>query len=132
MTLGMRAPLTAIDAATGTTLASYPDTKPTEEVIYEGGTLFALVNPGESDLTRYGPKLNTGDQGRVAREHRWNEKVRRIVAVQPNGDVLWKVDTIVVPLTLAADSKRVFYHDGTQLVCLDRKDGRAKLDVGAR
>ena len=122
-TLGIREPLTAIDAATGEILETYEETKPTEEVIYEGGTLFTLVNPGESDLTRYGPKLNTGDQGRVAREHRWNEKVRRIVALRPDGEVLWKVDSVVVPLTLAADSKRVFFHDGKKLVCLDRGTG---------
>ncbi len=123
ITLGIHAPLTALDAATGETLETYESTKPTEEVIYEGGTVFALVNPGESDLTRYGPKLNTGDQGRVAREHRWNEKVRRIVAVQPDGSVSWQVDSVVVPLTLTADSKRVLYHDGKKLICLDRTTG---------
>lgn len=125
VTLGIREPLTAIDAATGEILDTYGETKPTEEVVYEGGTLFALVNPGESDLTRYGPKLNTGDQGRVAREHRWNEKVRRIVAVQPNGDVLWKHDSVVVPLTLAANAERVFFHDGRKLICLDRNTGES-------
>lgn len=122
-TLGIREPLTAIDAATGEILERYEETKPTEEVIFEGGTLFTLVNPGESDLTRYGPKLNTGDQGRVNREHRWNEKTRQIIAVKPDGEVLWKVDSVVVPLTLSADSKRVFFHDGKKLICLNRETG---------
>lgn len=123
VTLGIRQPVTAIDAATGEILDTYEATDPTEEMVYQNGTLFALVNPGESDLTRYGPKLNTGDQGRVAREHRWNEKPRKIVAVQPNGELLWQHNSVVVPLTLAADEQRAFFHDGTKLVCLDRRTG---------
>lgn len=123
VTLGLREPISAISATTGEILATYEETKPTEEMVYEGGVLFAVVNPGESDLTRYGPKLNTGDQGRVAREHRWNEKARRVVAVKPDGDVLWAVNSVVVPLTLAADGERVLFHDGKKLICLNRDTG---------
>ena len=123
VTLGLRAPITALDSRTGEILDTYEATKPTEELVYEGGVIFALANQGQTELTRYGPKLNVGDQGRVNREFRWNQKPRRILAVRPNGEVLWERETIVVPLTLTADSRRVLYHDGKRLVCLDRETG---------
>ena len=125
VTLGFRKPLTALDAGTGQVLRTYPQTDPVEEVIHEGGVLFAVVNQGETELTKYGPQLNLGDQGRVGREFKWNERPRRIVAVKSSGgEPLWTRETIVVPLTLAADQRRAIYHDGTKLVCLDRMTGK--------
>ncbi|MCH8912775.1 MAG: FHA domain-containing protein, partial [Planctomycetes bacterium] len=68
VTLGFREPVTAIDAATGKKIRSYEETKPTEEFILSQGVLLTLVNQHESELTKYAPQLNLGDQGRLARE----------------------------------------------------------------
>jgi hypothetical protein len=41
-----------------------------------------------------------------------------------SGKVLWKRPfPWVVPLTLAADARRVYFHDGEEIVCLDRQGG---------
>ena len=125
VTLGFRAPVTKIDAVTGEVLDTFAPTKPTEELIHEGGVIFALVNEGKARLADYGPEKNLGDQGRVNREFRWNENPRRIVAIGAgNGELLWSLDTVVAPLTLAADQHRVLFHDGKKLVCLDRSSGQ--------
>ncbi|MFH1923657.1 MAG: PQQ-binding-like beta-propeller repeat protein, partial [Planctomycetota bacterium] len=44
VTLGFNAPLTALDAATGEILATYPGTDFTDEVLYHEGTLILSVN----------------------------------------------------------------------------------------
>ena len=80
VTLGYHEPLTALDAATGKTVHTFESSKSTEEIILSDGTLFLLVNKGKYELDDYGPKLNTGDQGRVRKEYRWNEKPRQILA----------------------------------------------------
>ena len=43
VTLGFHAPLTALDAATGTTVKVYPDTEGTEEVLCQKGVLLLVV-----------------------------------------------------------------------------------------
>ena len=46
------------------------------------------------------------------------------MAVQAEtGEVLWRKASQVVPLTLTADSSRVFFYDGDKVVCLDRRTG---------
>ncbi|MCH7988660.1 MAG: PQQ-binding-like beta-propeller repeat protein, partial [Planctomycetes bacterium] len=124
VTLGYHEPLTALDAATGKTVHTFQGSKSTEEIILSEGTLFLLVNKGKYELDDFGPKLNTGDQGRVRKEYRWNEKPRQILAVDAKtGRIVWKKDTLVSPITLAADNKRVLYHNGRHVVCLDRANG---------
>ena len=39
------------------------------------------------------------------------------------GNVLWQNETRVLPLTLAADSRGVYFHDGEQVVSLTRANG---------
>ncbi|MFQ5731054.1 MAG: PQQ-binding-like beta-propeller repeat protein [Planctomycetaceae bacterium] len=123
-TLGAQAPLTEIDAATGKTVRTFDDTKATEEVIHNNGTLFLLVNPGSTQLATFKPKFNVGDQRRVAQDFHWNQKPRRILAIDvKSGKTLWDKTSKVAPLTLAADAKRVCYFDSEKVVCLGR-DGK--------
>ena len=124
VTLSLGAPLTALDAATGKTVTTYDDSGGTEEVIVSEGSVFVLVNKGKWALDGYTPKHNVGDQKRVAKEFYWNEKPRQIMAfdVEKIG-ALWKKETSVAPLTMAADSERLYFHDGEKIVCLNRSSG---------
>ena len=123
--LGFAAPLTALDAATGRTIRTYEGTTSTEELVVEGGTIFALVNAGESELSTYAPLQSVGDQKRVAAEFTWNRKPRRVVALEAeSGRVLWSKERVVAPLSMQADGARVYLHDGERVVALDRGDGR--------
>lgn len=124
VTLGIDAPLTVLDAATGKTITSLKGTKGTEELIVSGPNVYALVNPGAGELADYVPQHNVGDQGRVAREFHWNEQARRLMAFDvDSGNQLWKRETKVAPLTMCSDGDRLFYHDGEKVVALDRANG---------
>ena len=126
VTLGFQSPLTALDAATGKTIRTYKDSNATEEVIASEGVLFLLVNDAPMNYNEYKPATNNIGQAksRVAHEWPWDERERRIMAVQADtGDVLWSKEYRVVPLTLAADQKGVFFHNGEKVVCLNRKSG---------
>lgn len=126
VTLGIDAPLTALDAATGKTVRTYEGTKATEEVIFSEGVLFVLVNEEPPDWDRYRQiSRRIGDEkARVAREWPWDEKPRQIVAIEAEtGEVLWQKEHRVAPLTLAADWEHVYFHDGERIICLNRENG---------
>ncbi len=124
VTPGIRAPLVAIDAATGRTIRTYEESTATEEVVYHKGYLVALVNKGESELARYAPAQNVGDQRRVSREFHWNEKPRHLMGFDAvTGERLWQRETVCVPLTLSASGDRAFYHDGGKIVCVGLASG---------
>ncbi|UCG58058.1 MAG: PQQ-binding-like beta-propeller repeat protein [Phycisphaerales bacterium] len=120
VTLGLDAPLTALDAATGDPVRTYDGTRATEEVVLSDGVLYLLVDkqakePAFADLKRisnaYGAKF-------------WDETPRQIMAVDADsGQVLWQSEQQVLPGTLAADSRRVYFHNGASVVCLDHNTG---------
>ena len=79
-TLGITAPLSKLDAATGEVLHTYKGTGGTEEVLVRDGRVYVLVNKGASELADFTPKFNVGDQRRVRTEFVWNEEPRIIQA----------------------------------------------------
>ncbi|NIP55124.1 MAG: PQQ-binding-like beta-propeller repeat protein, partial [Phycisphaerae bacterium] len=123
VTLTLDGPLTALDAATGKTIRKYEETKGTEEAILVDDVLFLLVNkeakePEFANLKRIGGAYG----GKF-----WDEQPREVMAVlAESGDVLWSVKSRVLPGTLAADGKRVYFHDGKSVVSLDRNTGDQK------
>ena len=124
-TLGITAPVSKLDAATGETLLTYKGTDGTEEVLVTGGKVFALVNKGVSELANFVPKFNTGDQRRVHTEFTWNKQPRIIMAFdQATGKKLWQKETTVAPLSLTVGPVGTYYHDGDRLVALGLEDGK--------
>ena len=128
VTLGLDAPLTALDAATGKTVRTYEGSKATEEVIASEGVLFLLARDASTQGNESRPDSMSIDEiKREGRKTPWDERERRIMAVRANtGEVLWQKNDRVVPMTLAADRERVFFHDGEKIVCLDRNSGDEK------
>jgi hypothetical protein len=54
----------------------------------------------------------------------WFDSKRAVMAFDTeSGKLLWQKQDRVMPLTLAADEKRVYYHDGEKVVALNRTDG---------
>ena len=127
VTLGLDAPLTALDAATGESIRTYAGTQTTEEVIASEGVLFLLVNDSPTRFNEY-RAIHTycwDEMSRANRGWAWDEQKRQIIAVKADtGRVLWKKAYPVAPLTLAADGQCVYFHDGEKVVCLNRKNGR--------
>jgi len=126
VTLELDAPVTALDAATGKTIRTYEGTANTEELIVSDGVVFALVNDAPSKWPEYRQKFPyVWDNSRHANTGwAWDEHPRKICAVNADtGSILWKEDAAVAPMTLAADAKGVYFHDGEKLVCLNRSTG---------
>ncbi len=129
VTLGLDAPLTVLDAATGRTIRTYDGTKTTEEVIASNGVLFLLVTDSPVRWKEFRPESTYiwDPKERANKDWAWDEKERRIMAVQADtGKVLWLKAQRVTPLTLAADPQYVYFHDGQNVVCLDRASGKQK------
>ena len=131
VTLGIDAPLLALDAATGKTLHTYKGTKATEEIICDDGVLFLSV-AGKGQPLRSDPKKRYTNirEIRAAVTHPlWTEAPRTVMAVKAeSGEVLWSKKSKVVSMSLAVDGQRVLFHDGKKIMCLDRKDGKVRWE----
>ncbi|MEW6357605.1 MAG: PQQ-binding-like beta-propeller repeat protein [Planctomycetota bacterium] len=128
VTLAIDAPLTALDAATGETIRTYEGTKTTEEVLLSNGTLFLSVAAAGQPL-RSDPNKKYANMQEVRDDVTnplWTDAPRTVMAVNAEtGDIIWKKESVVVPMTLTADSQRVLFHDGEKIQCLNRQNGEA-------
>ncbi|MDP6545865.1 MAG: PQQ-binding-like beta-propeller repeat protein [Phycisphaerae bacterium] len=140
VTLGIDAPVVALDAATGKTLREYPKTAGAEEIIVTGGLLLALVNRTpvdyKADLTTDSEKGKSRDRrttyspqmARIwagIRSKRWSHGDRIIRAFPAAGDKqTWAHSSAVIPLTLAADAEQIYFHDGDNIVALKLSTGK--------
>jgi outer membrane protein assembly factor BamB len=125
VTLGIDAPLRALDAATGETLWTCETSRATEEIIAVENILVLLVDEAEDRAASSQPDYQSiSEISKDARQRMWDAPARVIKAVNAEtGEPLWEAPTQVAPLTLASDGERVFFHDGAKIVCLDLKTG---------
>jgi len=133
VTLGIEAPLSALDAATGRTVATYEGTDGTLEVVYHGGTLFVVAGDVAAQ------QATTEAQSREARRgfaevrpqrppYPENPPPKRVLAIDAaDGRVLWKksdADTAeLMPTTLAVSDGRVLFQNADHVLCLDAGSG---------
>ncbi len=128
-TLGITAPVTCVSGATGETLHEYEGTAGAEEILYRDGILYVLVNEDAARLNREFAVEQQSDQSRVTTEFNWDGKERTLVAIDPEtGKTLWKHQGKIAPITLAVDGKRVAFHNGDGIVCLDASSGKPKFE----
>jgi outer membrane protein assembly factor BamB len=126
VTLGLDAPLTILEAATGRTIRACDGTANTEEIIVSNGVAFLLVNEAPSKWPQYRQEFSYvwDNSNHANKGWAWDGQKRHVVAVDvESGKVLWKRETAVAPMTLAADGQRVYLHDGERLMSLDRRNG---------
>jgi outer membrane protein assembly factor BamB len=129
VTLGLDAPLTVLNAATGKTVHTYENTKTTEEIIFSENVLFLLVTDSPVKWKEFRPKSTYiwDPRDRANNDWAWDEKGRKIMALQADtGELLWENTQRVTPLTMAADLQCLYFHDGESIVCLDRQTGEPK------
>jgi outer membrane protein assembly factor BamB len=128
VTLGMNAPLSELDAATGETKRTFANTETASEVIFSGKTLFLVVGRPEKSEKLFAPKSTyVWDNFRWAKdEWAWGKKEAKIMAIDiEGGKVLWdNAAHPVAPLSLSADTKAVYFYGGAKMVCLNRETGR--------
>ena len=127
VTLGTDKPLVALDAATGKTMRTYEVPGVTEEIICDGGVLFLSVAAKGQPL-RSNPKKVFSDLREIKAantDELWSLAPRTVTAVLAESDkVLWRKESTVASLSLAVDDRRVLFHDGERIQCLDRTNGR--------
>ncbi len=128
VTMAFKAPVTRIDAATGTTKNVYEGSGACEEILVDGAHLFTVTNKsGASELDAYKSVESQKDVERFT----WDEKPRDIIAFDvEGGKQLWSVTTPCAPLSLCTGKNAVFFHNGKDLVALDRLTGQKLWESG--
>lgn len=128
VTLGITAPVTCLDGATGEVIREYPETKGTEEVLYRNGNLYALVNKEAWRLNEEYAVKAQSDQKRVETEFNWDGKPRHLMALNADsGKLLWEKEDRIAPVTMALDDKRIVYYNGDGIACRDVNTGEVKF-----
>lgn len=118
--MGMNQAVSSLDMATGKIINTYKQTKCAEEIILNEGIL--LVVKGEPIAEQAGIHPNV--RGRKSFTN-----VKSIVAIHAEtGEQLWKwresESELLMPLTLAAKGRRIFFQTGNEIMCLDLKNGK--------
>jgi outer membrane protein assembly factor BamB len=110
VTPGYRAPVIALDAATGDLLRQYDRTEGTDEILWTQGVLVLSVR---RDL--------------VSKVDRKTDEslLESLLAVDAEtGERLWEmIGERILPLGTAAGGKRVLFHNHSAIVCLDLRSG---------
>jgi len=126
VTLGLDASVSELDAATGRILKTFAGTEHAEELLYCGGKLLVVVN-AESAVTPFRGRTPASRPGFVLEENAVKlAGARSVMMVDPQtGGPVWKTPpAAVVPLTIAADGRRVFFLRGGELVAADMSNGK--------
>jgi len=140
VTLGIAAPVVALDAATGKTLRQYADTAGAEEIIVSGGVMMALVNrtrvdyqadletdteKGRSRDSRTTPSPQMTRIWAGIRSTRWSHGDRTVHAFSTSDSKqLWAHKSKVIPLTLATNGDQAYFHNGDSIVALNMASGK--------
>ena len=126
VTLGIDERVTVLDAASGETLLTYSGSEYTREIVVSEGVAFFVADTSPSLLPDWRRKDTYvwANTNRANPGWGWNGKSRKILAYEADsGDTLWQVEVPVAPCSLVADAKRLVFHDGQKLVCIDRWNG---------
>ena len=129
-TVGLNAPISAMNAGTGETIREYPETAGTLEFVLSEGVLFSVVGKKAPAFPQYVRQLDqpVPERNRIySKDSGYAKSPRSITAIAAEtGKVLWTHDTMVSTLTLTVDSQHVVFHDNEKVVCLDRRTGKGR------
>jgi outer membrane protein assembly factor BamB len=116
-TLGYRAPLSILDAATGRVLATVEETDPVTEMVASGGTVV----------------VHTAAPSGGRRAGRGADPAAIVAVDGRTGKVVWRHETAPIKSAfLAVEGGRVVYQAGADLVCLGLADGKERWTVSPR
>ena len=129
ITLGYQAPLTALDAATGRTLMTYPGTERADEIAVQGGKLIVRIGDGSETLAPVDEDAPTAKATGKKKERAVTKtgKAGLMALDAITGRQLWEtLPGSVAPLSLAFDGTNVFYHDQNAIICLNASSGQVR------
>jgi len=130
VTLGYNAPVSVLDAATGQALRNISGTEYADEILCAKDKLVVCVRQerpsGEGDVkSKAGGKR--GKKRAVVTEappQAPSVSNRLLTINAATGDIIWRTEAgEVVPLCVATDGQRVYYHNYRELVCLNLATG---------
>ncbi len=150
ITLGLHAPLCAVDAATGETLKTYEKTEGAEEVLFHEGALIlalrSVTGQRVAELEKWG-RLVREPESPLHKRETAEPLIKQLRSIESRGEpavlaleantgrTLWKKEGAdaagLRSLTLCADGDRVFYHKGKDVVCLDLKTGQERWSASS-
>lgn len=141
--LGFTAPVTALAADSGEHLRQYDGSEGTEEIIVTEDILLAVIITKQIIVQPSPAALKEAENAQIRDDRisksplinyywntvqstHWFDTPRLIKAYRAStGEFLWETPrSLIMPLTLAADAKRVYYHDGDNIIALDRETGK--------
>ncbi|MHC4685652.1 MAG: outer membrane protein assembly factor BamB family protein [Planctomycetota bacterium] len=148
VTLGLHAPLSVVDAATGETLKVYEQTQGTEEIVCHKEILLLAVrsvtDERVAELAKWA-KLTEHKESPLYARDTAEPLVNRFRAIEAKAEIavlaldadtgrlLWKktgANTAELrTLSLCANADCVFYQNGKDVVCLDLRTGRELWSV---
>jgi outer membrane protein assembly factor BamB len=131
--LALSAPVTALDADTGRTRATYKDTAGAEEIVVAGGKLIVLKGSPAASHARIPPRTRGRTKG-TPKQPSFPAPTQSIVCVDvDSGDTLWQWDAGELspkPETLASDGDGVYVQVGDAVLCLDLQSGKERWTFG--
>jgi len=129
VTLGLDAPVSKLDAATGKTLQTYQETKYTKEIVQHDGRLYAVTGSPrtkEARESKYLYEKNSRAPGNPF-NLRWKDWDRNLVVINTDFEkVAWRMSSTILPGTLAVAGDSAFFHNGKSIVAVDRKTGEGQ------
>ncbi len=116
-----------LDANTGEVLHQYESTTSTFELIVSDGILFAAVepNPLPNDYNQQHPNC-WKERDRASKIWGWHRErgMRLLQAIDVETEqILWTQEMPVAPMTLSADSERIYLYDGSALFAFHKTSG---------
>ena len=125
VTLGIDAPISQLDAASGETTRQYDETAGTYEFVVSDGDIFAAVNPS-GEYFKHQRKLEdmVAERNMIFEQSLPKDPLDVTAIRAATGEVLWKVRSQVTQSSLAVDARYVAFHDDEGVVCLDRANGK--------
>jgi len=120
-TLGIDAPVSEIDGASGKILGTLKGTDNTEEIICTNGFLYLVADPAENK-----PELDPKVRGaRFWKGKHWYRRKKEIICYDLKHDrISWKNEfPWVAPHTLAVSRNKVYFSDGSCVLALSGNDG---------
>jgi len=127
VTLGLHAPVSQLDSATGKVLQTYKGTENTWEIVLSDGSLYAITGSPRTREEKDDSRLYPGRAPGNPINKLWKGWDRKLLAVDTgSGKTRWQLSSKILPGTLAVAAETVYFHNSKSIVAVDGKSGNER------